>query len=105
MDRHLLIDDYVHHPAGLNSPIYSAKKICGSKDALAILQLHLYSHTTDLYQDFARGLLHVDQVIVLDIYPAHKEPIPGVTSEFIYKELIAPHRRLYTKEELPPLLR
>ena len=104
-DRHLLIDDYAHHPVELDSSIRSIKEIYGSEDVLAIFQPHLYSRTADFYKDFAESLSHVDQVIVRDIYPAREEPMPGVTSELIYKELTAPHRWLCTKEELLPLLR
>lgn len=104
-DRHLLIDDYAHHPVELDSSIRSIKEIYGSEDVLAIFQPHLYSRTADFYKDFAESLSHVDQVIVLDIYPAREEPMPGVTSELIYKELTVPHRWLCTKEELLPLLR
>jgi UDP-N-acetylmuramate--L-alanine ligase len=102
--QHLLIDDYAHHPVELDSAIHSIKEIYGSEDVLVIFQPHLYSRTADFYHQFAESLSHVDQVVVLDIYPAREEPIEGVTSKLIYDELTAPHRWLCTKNELLPLL-
>lgn len=102
--QHLLIDDYAHHPVELDSAIHSIKEIYGSEDVLVIFQPHLYSRTADFYHQFAESLSHVDQVVVLDIYPAREGPIEGVTSKLIYDELTAPHRWLCTKNELLPLL-
>ena len=75
--QHLLIDDYAHHPVELDSAIHSIKEIYGSEDVLVIFQPHLYSRTADFYHQFAESLSHVDQVVVLDIYPAREEPIEG----------------------------
>ena len=52
-----------------------------------MFQPHLYTRTRDFYKDFADSLSLLDEVILLDIYPAREEPIPGVTSKLIYDNL------------------
>ena len=49
-----------------------------------MFQPHLYSRTADFYKEFAQSLSLFDKVILVDIYPAREEPIPGVTSKLIY---------------------
>ena len=57
------------------------------KKITAIFQPHLYTRTRDFYQDFADSLSLLDEVILVDIYPAREAPIPGVTSRLIYDNL------------------
>ena len=65
----------------------------------AIFQPHLYTRTRDFADDFAKSLSEVDKLILLDIYPAREEPIPGVTSEIIFDKVTAPEKVLLKKEE------
>ena len=53
----------------------------------ALFQPHLYTRTRDFYKDFADSLSLLDEVILVDIYPAREQPIPGVTSKLIYDHL------------------
>ena len=57
------------------------------KKLTAIFQPHLYTRTRDFYKDFADSLSLLDEVILVDIYPAREQPIPGVTSKLIYDHL------------------
>ena len=66
----------------------------------AIFQPHLYTRTRDFAPEFARALSLCDQVVLLDIYPAREEPIPGVTSELIYNDVTAPEKVLLRYDEL-----
>ena len=66
----------------------------------AIFQPHLYTRTRDFADEFAQALSAVDKLILLDIYPAREEPIPGVTSEIIFKNVTAPEKVIMVKEEL-----
>ena len=66
----------------------------------AIFQPHLYSRTRDFAGEFAEALSAVDKLILLDIYPAREEPIPGVTSEIIFDKVTAREKVLLKKEEL-----
>lgn len=94
------IDDYAHHPAELESAISSMRDIFPGRKLTAIFQPHLYTRTRDFAADFAKALSHVDKLILLDIYPARELPIPGVTSEIIFKDVTAPEKVLLKKEEL-----
>lgn len=94
------VDDYAHHPTELSSAITSLRDIFPGRKITAIFQPHLYTRTRDFAADFAASLSLVDKLILLDIYPAREEPIPGVTSEIIFKDVTAPERVLIKKEQL-----
>jgi UDP-N-acetylmuramate--alanine ligase len=94
------IDDYAHHPAELASAISSMRDIFPGRRLTAIFQPHLFTRTRDFATEFAAALSQVDKLILLDIYPAREEPIPGVTSEMIFKDVTAPEKVLLKKEEL-----
>ena len=94
------IDDYAHHPQELSSAIASIRDIFPGRKLTAIFQPHLYTRTRDFAEGFAVALSAVDKLILLDIYPAREEPIPGVTSEIIFKDVTAPEKVLIKKEEL-----
>ena len=94
------IDDYAHHPSELTSAITSMRDIFPGRKLTGIFQPHLYTRTRDFAAEFAKALSAVDKLILLDIYPAREEPIPGVTSEMIFKDVTAPEKVLLKKEEL-----
>ena len=94
------MDDYAHHPAELASAISSIRDIFPGRKITGIFQPHLYTRTRDFAPEFAAALSKVDKLILLDIYPAREEPIPGVTSEMIFKDVTAPEKVLIKKEEL-----
>ncbi len=94
------IDDYAHHPQELATAISSLKEIFPTRKMTAIFQPHLFTRTRDFADDFAQALSGVDKLILLDIYPAREEPIPGVTSEIIFDRVTAPEKVLLKKEEL-----
>ena len=94
------IDDYAHHPKELATAISSMRDIFPGRKLTAIFQPHLYTRTRDFAEGFAEALSKVDKLILLDIYPAREEPIPGVTSEIIYDKVTTPEKVLLKKEEL-----
>ena len=94
------IDDYAHHPKELASAISSIRGIFPGRKLTAIFQPHLFTRTRDFAEDFAAALSKVDKLILLDIYPAREEPIPGVTSEIIFDKVTAPEKVLLKKDEL-----
>ncbi|MBO6248876.1 MAG: UDP-N-acetylmuramate--L-alanine ligase, partial [Bacteroidales bacterium] len=94
------IDDYAHHPRELASAISSIRMMYPGRKLTAVFQPHLYTRTRDFAEGFAESLSAVDKLILLDIYPAREEPIPGVTSEIIYDKVTAPEKVLLRKEEL-----
>ena len=94
------IDDYAHHPKELSTAISSMRDIFPGRKLTAIFQPHLYTRTRDFADDFAAALSKVDKLILLDIYPAREETIPGVTSEIIFDKVTAPEKVMLHKEEL-----
>lgn len=78
-----IIDDYAHHPDELKASIASVRALYPGRHLTVVFQPHLYSRTRDFATEFAEALSQADSVILLDIYPAREEPIPGVTSEII----------------------
>lgn len=99
-DNIVLIDDYAHHPAELKASILSVKELYAGRKVTGIFQPHLYTRTRDFAADFAASLSLLDELILLDIYPAREEPIPGVTSQIIFDAVTIPGKRLIRKEEL-----
>ncbi|MBQ9660096.1 MAG: UDP-N-acetylmuramate--L-alanine ligase [Bacteroidales bacterium] len=98
------IDDYAHHPAELESAITSIRQVFPGRRITGIFQPHLYTRTRDFAPEFARALSLLDKLILLDIYPAREEPIPGVSSEIIFRDVTAPEKVLTTRDELLSLL-
>ncbi len=94
------IDDYAHHPKEIAAAVSSMREIFPGRRLTAIFQPHLYTRTRDFADEFAEALSQVDKLILLDIYPAREEPIPGVTSEIIFENVTAPEKVLMKKEEL-----
>ncbi|MEA4916520.1 UDP-N-acetylmuramate--L-alanine ligase [Proteiniphilum sp.] len=104
-DRIVFIDDYAHHPRELSAAIQSIKALYADKKITAVFQPHLYSRTRDFAQEFAESLSLLDDVILLDIYPAREEPIEGVTSRIIFDKITSRQKILCTKEDLVTLIR
>ncbi len=94
------IDDYAHHPKEIAAAISSIRDIFPGRKLTAIFQPHLYTRTRYFAGEFAEALSTVDKLIMLDIYPAREEPIPGVTSEMIYNDVTATEKVIMAKEEL-----
>ena len=94
------IDDYAHHPQELSSAISSIRNIFPGRKITAIFQPHLYTRTRDFAAEFAQSLSMVDELVLLDIYPARELPIEGVTSEIIFKDVTVGNKTMLKKEEV-----
>lgn len=103
-DRLTIIDDYAHHPAELEASIKSVKALYADKKVLGVFQPHLYTRTRDFYQEFAAALSHLDEAMLVELYPAREEPIAGISSQTIYDEITCP-KTLTTKAELINVLK
>lgn len=101
----VLLDDYAHHPAELKASIQSVKELYPDKKITGIFQPHLYTRTRDFAADFAASLSLLDELILLDIYPAREEPIPGVTSQLIFDQVTLKKKRMIKKEKLLDLVK
>lgn len=94
------IDDYAHHPEELKMCISSVKELYPEKRISGIFQPHLFSRTRDFLDEFAKSLSLLDDLILLDIYPARELPIPGITSQLILDKATAKNKKLLSKDEL-----
>jgi len=82
------IDDYAHHPEEIATAIDSIRKLFPERKLIGVFQPHLYTRTRDFAEDFTRVLDTLDECILLPIYPAREEPIPGVTSEMLGGQVV-----------------
>ena len=98
-DRHIYIDDYAHHPEEISAALSSIRKAYPGMKLTAAFQPHLYTRTRDFAEEFAKALSSVDKLILLEIYPAREEPIPGVTSDIIFRNVTAPEKVLLRRDE------
>lgn len=98
------IDDYAHHPKELAAAIVSIKELYPDKKVTAFFQPHLYSRTRDFADEFAESLSLLEDVILLDIYPARELPIEGITSQIIFDKISSKEKLLCSKNDLLDLL-
>ena len=99
-DEVVYIDDYAHHPCELEAAISSVRAMYPGKKITGVFQPHLFTRTRDFADGFAESLSALDEVFLLDIYPAREEPIPGVTSEIIFKHITQEQKQNCSKENL-----
>jgi len=104
-EQTIFMDDYAHHPKELKASILSIKELFPRKKITGIFQPHLYSRTRDFALDFAEVLSLLDELILLDIYPAREEPIEGVSSEMIFRNVKLENKTLCSRENLLSLLK
>ncbi|MEM6524034.1 MAG: UDP-N-acetylmuramate--L-alanine ligase [Bacteroidota bacterium] len=100
----VFVDDYAHHPTEIEAFLKSLKAMYPERKITAIFQPHLYTRTRDFMEGFAESLDLADEVILLDIYPAREEPIPGITSEVIFEKLKVSAKVITNKEKLAGVL-
>lgn len=99
-EKQVYIDDYAHHPSELKAAIGATRELFPDKKITGIFQPHLYSRTNDFQEDFAAELSKLDEVILLDIYPARELPIEGVSSQLILDKISNTNKQLVKKEDL-----
>ena len=77
-------DDYSHHPTEVRAALEAMRSVAGSGRIIAIQQPHTYSRTQHMYREFAEVLeQHADHTVMLDVYGAREDPVPGVTGELV----------------------
>lgn len=99
----VLIDDYAHHPEELRATIQSVRDLYRGRTITGIFQPHLFSRTKDFAEGFAKSLDLLDEVVLLDIYPARELPMEGVSSEIIFKLIKNRNKIMCSKSELMTL--
>lgn len=86
-DDLVVMDDYAHHPDEVKASLSSVMKLFAGRKVTVCFQPHLYSRTHDLVEGFAEALALPDRTLLLPIYPAREQPIPGVTSEWLLEKI------------------
>ncbi|MFZ0745241.1 MAG: UDP-N-acetylmuramate--L-alanine ligase [Terracidiphilus sp.] len=85
-----VVDDYGHHPTEIRATLAAARE-CGHQRIHVVFQPHRYTRTRDLLDEFGSAFKDADSVIVLPIYAASEEPIPGITAELLVSTIKGPH--------------
>lgn len=98
--KHVYIDDYAHHPAEITACIQAVRDLYPDKYVLGIFQPHLYTRTRDFAMEFAESLNLLDEPVLIPLYPAREEPIPGISSELILQKLKGEHRSVMARDEV-----
>ncbi|MEU4671941.1 UDP-N-acetylmuramate--L-alanine ligase [Amycolatopsis sp. NPDC023774] len=83
-------DDYAHHPTEVAAQLKAVRTAAGLGRVLVVFQPHLYSRTQTFAEEFAEALSLADEVVVLDVYGAREEPVPGVTGALIADGVTSP---------------
>jgi UDP-N-acetylmuramate--alanine ligase len=104
-DDLIYIDDYAHHPEEIKACINSIRHLYTNKKITGVFQPHLFSRTRDFADDFARSLELLDDIILLEIYPAREQPIEGVDSQMLLNKINKSSKQVCKNNELIPLLK
>ncbi|MCF2535803.1 MULTISPECIES: UDP-N-acetylmuramate--L-alanine ligase [Streptomyces] len=78
-----VIDSYAHHPTEMTADLQAMRSAAGDGRIVVVYQPHLFSRTQELGKEMGEALALADASLVLDIYPAREDPIPGITSELV----------------------
>lgn len=96
----IFIDDYAHHPEEIKACIKAVREFYPDKKITGIFQPHLFSRTRDFVDDFARSLELLDELILLEIYPARELPIEGINSKFLLNKVKLEDKHLLSNSEV-----
>ncbi|MEW2553418.1 UDP-N-acetylmuramate--L-alanine ligase [Streptomyces zhihengii] len=102
-----VIDSYAHHPTEMTADLEAMRSAADGSRLLVVFQPHLFSRTQELGKEMGQALALADESVVLDIYPAREDPIPGVTSELIIDAANAAGARVravHDKETVPEVV-
>ena len=95
----VIVDDYAHHPEELRASIQSMRKLYPGRRLTVAFQPHLYTRTRDFAPEFAEALSLADEVVMISLYPAREQPIPGISSKTILDLIDGPEKLLIDKED------
>jgi UDP-N-acetylmuramate--alanine ligase len=79
-----VVDDYAHNPGKVAAVVGTgAELVRGRGRLLVVFQPHLYSRTRDFAREFGQALAPADVVVLMEIYGAREDPMPGVSSQLV----------------------
>ncbi len=95
-----IVDDYGHHPSEVAAVLDTARRVWPERRIVMVYQPHRYSRTEELFDEFVDVLTHVDLLLLTDIYAAGEKPIPGVTGEALFEQIVkkAKHKPIFVKD-------
>lgn len=99
------IDDYAHHPEELKACFKAVRSLYPNLKLTVVFQPHLFSRTRDFAKEFIQVLNTVDELLLLDIYPARELPIAGVDSQMLANQIDVDKVRLCGKEEVLEIIK
>jgi UDP-N-acetylmuramate--alanine ligase len=99
-DDLVLIDDYAHHPTEIDALCQAVREMYPNDEIVIAFQPHLFSRTRDFAEGFAESLSKFDEVLLLDIYPAREEPIPGITAQWLLDKIDNNKKKIVEKTNL-----
>ena len=99
-DQGVYIDDYAHHPTEIRAFLSSVKAMLPDKKITGIFQPHLFTRTRDFADEFARSLEMLDELILMEIYPAREEAIPGINSTMLLDKVRMKEKVLISREQV-----
>jgi UDP-N-acetylmuramate--alanine ligase len=102
-DQTTYIDDYAHHPEEIRACIETARELFPGNKITGVFQPHLFSRTRDLADGFAESLALLDDLYLLDIYPAREKPIKGINAGWLFEKIQLKEKSLTSKEQLPDI--
>jgi len=100
----IFIDDYAHHPKEIDALIESVRNLYPDKKITGIFQPHLYSRTRDFAEEFAESLSKLDNLYLMDIYPAREKPIPGIDAKYLLEKVKLNQKSIVNKQNVPRLI-
>lgn len=99
-DQLIYIDDYAHHPTEIEAFLKSLKEMYKGRKITVVFQPHLFTRTRDFAEGFSASLSLADELVLMDIYPAREEPIPGVTSDMLFENIASKKKVRCSKSNL-----
>jgi UDP-N-acetylmuramate--alanine ligase len=87
-------DDYAHHPTEVSAQLHAARAVAGAGRLVVAFQPHLYSRTREFAEGFGQALALADEVVVMEVYGAREDPVPGVTGAMVADAVPLPAERV-----------
>ena len=93
----IYIDDYAHHPEELKACFDAVRELYPAKKLTVVFQPHLFTRTRDFADAFAEVLSSVDDLLLLNIYPAREQPLEGIDSAYLLNKITLDEKAIYEK--------
>ncbi|MBU0764280.1 MAG: UDP-N-acetylmuramate--L-alanine ligase [Bacteroidetes bacterium] len=103
-DDLVFIDDYAHHPVEIRACISAVREIFPGKRITGIFQPHLFTRTRDFAKEFSESLGMLDELILLEIYPAREKPLKGISSRLLLSGVNLKDKIFCSAKDLPELI-